>query len=63
MATSLYSPDFLAVFNNNRDAGGTLKAFASPADWRDLMVDRLNNSLAATLPLMTPITMIFRVGI
>src|SRR5277367_2448717 len=52
MATSLYSPDFLSFFNSNRDTGGPLQAFASPADWRDqwiyfLMVDRFNNSLAA----------------
>jgi glycosidase len=52
MSTSLYAPDFLAVFNGNRDAGGPLQTFASPADWRDqwiyfLMVDRFNNSLAA----------------
>jgi len=51
MATSLYSPDFLSIFNRNRDTGGPLTAFASPADWRDqwiyfLMVDRFNNSLA-----------------
>ena len=51
MATSLFAPDFLAVFNGNRDTGGVLKAFASPADWRDqwiyfLMVDRFNNSQA-----------------
>jgi glycosidase len=51
MATSLYSPDFLAIFNSNRDTGGPLKAFASPIEWRDqwiyfLMVDRFNNSLA-----------------
>jgi glycosidase len=51
MATSLYSPEFLSIFVSNRDTGGPLKAFASPADWRDqwiyfLMVDRFNNSLA-----------------
>ena len=51
MSTSLYAPDFLAVFNGYRDTGGPLQAFASPADWRDqwiyfLMVDRFNNSLA-----------------
>jgi glycosidase len=51
MATSLYSPDFLAIFNRYRDTGGPLQAFASPAEWRDqwiyfLMVDRFNNSLA-----------------
>ncbi|HMD98403.1 MAG TPA: alpha-amylase family glycosyl hydrolase [Terriglobia bacterium] len=51
MATSLFSPDFLTIFNSNRDTGGPLKAFASPADWRDqliyfLMVDRFNNSQA-----------------
>jgi len=50
MSTSLYAPDFLAVFNANRDTGGPLTTFASPADWRDqwiyfLMVDRFNNSL------------------
>jgi hypothetical protein len=49
MSTSLFAPDFLAIFNSNRDTGGPLKAFASPADWRDqwiyfLMVDRFNNS-------------------
>ena len=51
MTTSLYAPDFLAVFNQYRDTGGSLLAFASPPDWRDqwiyfLMVDRFNNSLA-----------------
>ena len=51
MSTSLYAPDFLAIFNRYRDTGGPLQAFASPADWRDqwiyfLMVDRFNNSLA-----------------
>lgn len=51
MATSLYSPDFLAIFNRNRDTGGPLQTFASPQDWRDqwiyfLMVDRFNNSQA-----------------
>lgn len=51
MSTSLYAPDFLAVFNANRDTGGPLQAFPSPADWRDqsiyfLMVDRFNNSFA-----------------
>jgi glycosidase len=51
MSTSLFAPDFLAIFNSNRDTGGPLKAFASPADWRDqwiyfLMVDRFNNSAA-----------------
>jgi glycosidase len=49
MATSLYAPDFLTIFNRYRDAGGPLQAFASPAEWRDqwiyfLMVDRFNNS-------------------
>jgi glycosidase len=49
MATSLYSADFLAIFNANRDTGGQLNAFPSPQDWRDqwiyfLMVDRFNNS-------------------
>ena len=49
MATSLFAPDFLTIFNSDRDTGGALKAFASPADWRDqwiyfLMVDRFNNS-------------------
>lgn len=51
MTTSLYSADFLAIFNRSRDTGGLLQAFPSPADWRDqwiyfLMVDRFNNSLA-----------------
>lgn len=51
MSTSLYAPDFLAIFNRSRDTGGALKVFASPPDWRDqwiyfLMVDRFNNSLA-----------------
>src|SRR5580692_4309394 len=51
MSTSLFTPDFLAIFNRYRDSGGPLQAFASPADWRDqwiyfLMVDRFNNSLA-----------------
>ncbi len=51
MSTSLFAPDFLAIFNGSRDTGGPLKAFASPADWRDqwiyfLMVDRFNNSMA-----------------
>ena len=49
MVTSLYGPDFLKIFNGNRDIGGALKAFPSPPDWRDqwiyfLMVDRFNNS-------------------
>jgi len=51
MSTSLYAPNFLTIFNSNRDTGGPLKAFSSPADWRDqwiyfLMVDRFNNSQA-----------------
>ncbi len=51
MSTSLFAPDFLAIFNANRDTGGPLNAFASPQDWRDqwiyfLMVDRFNNSAA-----------------
>ena len=51
MATSLFSPDFLTIFNRYRDTGGSLQAFPSPADWRDqciyfLMVDRFNNSQA-----------------
>jgi glycosidase len=51
MATSLYGPDFLAIFNANRDTGGPLQTFPSPTDWRDqwiyfLVVDRFNNSLA-----------------
>ena len=50
MSTSLYAPDFLAIFNRYRDTGGPLQAFGSPADWRDqwiyfIMVDRFNNSL------------------
>jgi glycosidase len=51
MSTSLFAPDFVTIFNGNRDTGGPLRAFASPADWRDqwiyfLMVDRFNNSQA-----------------
>ena len=51
MSTSLYAPDFQAIFNRNRDTGGPLRAYASPPDWRDqwiyfLMVDRFNNCLA-----------------
>lgn len=49
MATSLFAPDFISIFNGSRDTGGALKSFPSPADWRDewiyfLMVDRFNNS-------------------
>ena len=32
MSTSLYAPDFLEIFNRYRDTGGSLQAFASPAD-------------------------------
>lgn len=51
MVTSLYAPDFLTIFNRNRDTGGALETFPSPQDWRDewiyfLMVDRFNNSAA-----------------
>ena len=27
MSTSLFAPDFLAIFNSNRDTGGPLKSF------------------------------------
>ena len=68
MPTSLYAPDFLSVFNRNRDAGGPLTTFPSPADWRDqwiyfLMVDRFNNSQQPRpphRPSTIPITSIFR---
>jgi hypothetical protein len=69
MSTSLYAPDFLAIFNRYRDTGGPLQAFASPPDWRDqwiyfLMVDRFNNSLAPPrhLPFDDRITMIFHMA-
>jgi hypothetical protein len=35
MSTSLYTPDFLAIFNRYRDTGVALQTFASPPDWRD----------------------------
>ena len=51
MSTSLYAPDFLAIFDRYRDTGGPPRVFTSPPDWRDqwiyfLMVDRFNNSHA-----------------
>jgi hypothetical protein len=51
MATSLYAPDFLSIFNRYRDTGGPTGAFPPPQDWRDQwiyfsMVDRFNNSAA-----------------
>ena len=52
MATPVFAPNFLTIFNRYRDRGGPLQAFPSPADWRDewiyfLIVDRFNNSQAA----------------
>jgi len=64
MSTSLYAPDFLAIFNRYRDTGGPLQAFASPPDWRDqwiyfLMVDRFNNSLSPPRSFSLPVPLPF----
>jgi hypothetical protein len=45
MSTSLYAPDFLAIFNRYRDTGGPLQTFASPADWRDQWIYFLMNAI------------------
>lgn len=52
MITSLYSPEFEAVFGQVKDTGQPSEVFPSPIDWRDqwiyfLMVDRFNNTAAA----------------